>query len=293
MTENLTQYWAEHAELILGSGYKILLSLFILTTSYLVSKAFRRLIDRTSEHLASKLDPTLIPVLITTATYSVYIIGAVLILDIFGVNTTSIIALLGAAGLAIGLALKDTLSHIAAGIMLLILRPFHTGDFIQFDSTMGTVREINLFTTVLESADGLYLFTPNSIIWGSNITNFTRNHKRRMDIVVGISYSDSIEAGLGVLRQIAAAESRFLPEPAPQVMVLSLGDSSVNLQLRGWASTDDYWQTYWDLNQRVKLEIEQAGLTIPFPQVSLHVESTPGIAANGQVLSSTEAAPVG
>ena len=270
MTDIIQPFWADHSTTLMSVGYKALLSLIILAVSLLVGKGVKQVILRTSHRLA-KVDATLVPVLCTTAAYAVYTIGAVFILDIFGVNTASIITLLGAAGLAIGLALKDTLSNIAAGIMLLLLRPFRAGDFVECGSITGSVAEINLFTTILETADGLYVASPNSLVWGNTITNFTRNGKRRMDLVVGIAYSDSIEAGLAVLRHIAETEPRFLKEPAPQVMVLSLGDSSVNLQLRGWATTEDYWKAFWDLNQRVKEEIEQAGLTIPFPQRDLHL----------------------
>lgn len=268
----IVEFWNSHSESIIGIGYKALLCLVILFASTLVAKGVRRSIRKANDRF-EKLDATLVPILCTTATYVIYIIGGVFILDIFGVNTASIIALLGAAGLAVGFALKDTLSNIAAGIMLLFLRPFRTGDVIEFGSISGTVREINLFTSVLETFDGLYVASPNSVIWGSSIKNFTRNGKRRMDILVGVAYSDSVDDGLTVLKQIAANEARILKDPAPQVMVASMGESSVNLQLRGWARVDDYWDTFWDLNKQVKEEIEKAGLTIPFPQRSVHVVS--------------------
>ncbi|GAB4341935.1 MAG: mechanosensitive ion channel [Calditrichia bacterium] len=271
----IVEFWNSHSESIIGIGYKALLCLVILFASTLVAKGVRRSIRKANDRF-EKLDATLVPILCTTATYVIYIIGGVFILDIFGVNTASIIALLGAAGLAVGFALKDTLSNIAAGIMLLFLRPFRTGDFIEFGSILGTVREINLFTSVLETFDGLYVASPNSVIWGSSIKNFTRNGKRRMDIVIGIAYSDSIDVGLDVLKRIAVEEPRFLRDPAPETMVVSMAESSVNLQLRGWTTIEDYWQTYWDLNKRVKEEIEKAGLTIPFPQRSVHVVTNPG-----------------
>lgn len=269
--ENLiADYWSSHSQAILTIAYNILLAIVVLTASAVLAKAVRRAILRANES-RERLDATLVPILCTTAMYVVYIVGAVIILDIFGMNTASIIALLGAAGLAVGFALKDTLGNIAAGIMLLFLRPFRTGDFIEFGSNMGTVREINLFTTILETFDGLYLAAPNGLIWSSSIKNFSRNGKRRLDLVVGISYGDSIDAGMEVLRKIIETEPRFLKDPAPQAMVTALADSSVNLVLRGWAGIDDYWQTLWDLNKRVKEEIEQAGLTIPFPQRDLHI----------------------
>ena len=278
MEELIAQFWQNHSNTIITLGYRIVLAIVILIASSFIAKAVRKAILNTNSKL-NKLDATLTPIFSTVASYAVYIIGGVFILDIFGVNTASLIALVGAAGLAIGLALKDTLSNIAAGIMLLILRPFKAGDFIEFGSTQGTVKEINLFTCVFETVDGLYIASPNSVLWGNNIKNFTRNGKRRMDIVVGISYSDSIDVGLSVLRQVAEGESRLLVDPVPQAMVVSMMDSSVNIQLRAWAKTDDYWPTYWDLNKRVKESIEAAGLTIPFPQRTLHLVSEPSTPA--------------
>ncbi|MCK4840207.1 MAG: mechanosensitive ion channel family protein [Desulfobulbaceae bacterium] len=274
MQDLITNYWTNHSTVLIDFGYNILLAITILLACSLIARGARRFIRRANDHL-EKLDETIVPVLCTSATYVIYIVGLVIILDIFGVNTASIITLLGAAGLAIGFALKDTLSNIAAGIMLLILRPFKVGDFIEFGSTMGTIKEINLFATILETFDGIYISSPNGQIWSSTIKNYNRNDKRRLDVMVGISYGDSIDTGLEVLRQIIATEPRFLQEPAPpQTMVISLADSSVNLQLRGWTTTDDYWQTLCDLNKRVKEEVEQAGLSIPFPQMDVHLIKT-------------------
>jgi small conductance mechanosensitive channel len=279
MKESLIQFWQNNSETIIALGYNVILATVILIASSIMAKAVRKAIQNTNSKL-KKLDPTLIPIFSTVASYAVYLIGGVFILDIFGVNTASLIALVGAAGLAIGLALKDTLSNIAAGIMLLILRPFNTGDFIEFGGTQGTVREINLFTCVLETVDGLYIASPNSVLWGNNIKNFTRNGKRRMDIIVGISYSDSIDEGFAVLQKIAENEPRLLSTPAPQIMVASMMDSAVNIQFRAWANNDDYWPTYWDLNKRIKESIEAAGLTIPFPQRTLHLVGTDPISLN-------------
>ncbi len=157
--------------------------------------------------------------------------------------------------------------------MILFLRPFKAGQFIECSSVAGTVKEIGLFSTTLETPDGLFVMAPNSALWGSPIKNIHRNGKRRMDLVIGISYGDSIDTGFEVLKEIARNESRFLADPAPQVMVLSMGDSSVNLQLRAWATIDNYWPTFWENNKRLKEEIENAGLTIPFPQVDVHTHS--------------------
>ncbi len=270
MKQTINEFWLNHSQTMIALGYKLVLAIVIVIASVLAAKSVRKAVKNSNAKL-HKIDDTLLPILSTVAGYTVYVIGAVFILDLFGVNTASLIALMGAAGLAIGLALKDTLSNIAAGIMLLILRPFKVGDFVEAGSTQGTIAEINLFTTIFKTIDGLFIASPNSIVWGNNIKNFTRNGKRRMDIVVGISYADSIDEGFKVLHSIAASESRLLAEPAPKVMVINIAESAVNIQLRAWANNDDYWQTYWDLNKRVKESIEQAGLTIPFPQRRLHI----------------------
>ena len=270
MKDKLLVFWHNHSETIMTLGYKLILALAIVIASALIARSVKKAIKNSKSPL-KKVDNTLLPILSSVAGYLVYIIAGLFILDIFGVNTASLIALMGAAGLAIGLALKNTLSNIAAGIMLLVLRPFKVGDFVDASGTVGSVSEINLFTTIFKTNDGLYIASPNGKVWGGNIKNFTRNGKRRMDIVIGISFADSIDDGLNVLKEIAASESRLLPEPAPKVMVASIGESAVNIQLRAWTVNGDYWQTVWDLNKRVKESIEQAGLTIPFPQRTLHI----------------------
>lgn len=270
MFNDLEKLWETYSHTIIAAGYNILLSVGILLACGILARWVARTIRNANAH-HQRLDATLLPIISTIASYLVYIIAAVFILDIFGVNTASLIALLGAAGLAVGFALKDTLSNIAAGIMLLFLRPFDAGDSIECGSIAGTVKEVNLFTTLFTTGDGLYVSAPNSALWGSSIVNCTRNGRRRMDISVGIDYADSIDAGLGVLRKIAESESRFLRDPAPVVMVSSMADSSVNLTLRGWTTIGDFSQTQWDLNKRVKEEIESAGLSIPFPQRSVHI----------------------
>ncbi|MCF8044750.1 MAG: mechanosensitive ion channel family protein [Desulfarculaceae bacterium] len=270
MTNTIADFWANHSEMILGIGYKGVLAVVVLAASYFVVKALHRSIERANQQ-KERLDPTLVPILRTTASVAIYAVCLVIVLDIFGVNTTSIIALLGAAGIAVAFALKDTLSNIAAGIMLLILRPFRKDHFIECGSVTGTVKEIRLFTTILETIDGLYISAPNSTLWAEPVKNYTMNGKRRMDQVIGISYSDSIDRAFEVFREIINNEPRFLSDPEPQMMVRSLGDSSVNLTLRAWLINDDYWTAYWELNKRIKENIEAAGLTIPFPQRDVHM----------------------
>ncbi len=270
MNNFFVTFWGNNSKMILEIGYNGLLVIAILFASRLVAKFSHRWINRTNDHF-ERFDETLVPILCTVASLVVYSICLVIILDFFGVNTASILTLLGAAGIAIALALKDTLSNIAAGMMLLILRPFRAGHFIESGSILGTVKEIGLFTTILETPDGLYIASPNSSLWGSPIKNFTRNGKRRMDFIVGIAYSDSIDKGFDALQAVIQSEPLFLAEPAPAMMVQAMADSSVNLQLRAWASVENYWDIYWNTNKKIKEQIEAAGLTIPFPQSDIHL----------------------
>jgi len=270
MNDYLGTFWANHSELILEVCYNGLLIIVVLIVSHFVAKFLHRWVSRTNDRF-ERFDETLVPILCTVASVVVYSIGLIIILDFFGVNTTSIIALLGAAGLAIALALKDTLSNIAAGVMLLILRPFRSGHFIECGSILGTIKQVGLFTTILETPDGLYISSPNSSLWGSPIKNFTKNGKRRMDLIVGIAYSDSIDKGFDALQSVIQSEPRFMAEPAPKIMVQAMADSSVNLQLRAWARVENYWDIYWDANKKIKEQIEAAGLTIPFPQRDVHL----------------------
>ncbi|MCH8530748.1 MAG: mechanosensitive ion channel [Saccharospirillum sp.] len=272
MTDWISTFWTNNAELILGIGYNIFLVILIFFVASIASRTIKSAIRNNGQRF-SRMDPMLVPLFAGIAGYSVYIVSIIIVLDLFGFNTNSIVALLGAAGIAIGLSLKDTLSNIAAGMMMLFLRPFKIGDFISFNSTMGTVTEISLFTVTLKTPDGQYVSAPNSNVWGATLVNSTRNGTRRMDLIVGVSYSDDLDAGFRALRKLVDEEPRFLKEPEPQIMVQSLGDSSVNLQIRAWATIDDYWSIWWEMQHKLKAEIEAAGLSIPFPQRDLHLHN--------------------
>jgi len=203
--------------------------------------------------------------------YLVLAVVLIAVLAQFGVQTASILAVLGTAGLAVGLALQGTLSNVAAGFMLLILRPFKIGDYIDAEGVAGTVEEIGLFSTEFVTFDGLYLVVPNNQIWTRSIVNYSRLPTRRLDVGLGIAYDDDIDKAQSVLMDLMTGDERVLKEPEPQVVVMALADSSVNLNLRCWASTDDYWQLQFDLNKRAKEKVEAAGCTIPFPQRDIHV----------------------
>ncbi|MFV8780819.1 mechanosensitive ion channel family protein [Microbulbifer sp. SA54] len=253
---------------VMGVGLNILWALLALFVTWIAAKLVSRAIGRLTER---GIDETLVPVLDTLAVWGTYVVGGLVVLDIFGANTTSLVALLGAAGLAIGLALKDTLQCIAAGFVLLGLRPFRVGETIQFGSTIGTVRKVGLFTTELDTVDGLRVSAPNDKVWGETLTNFTRNASRRIEIIASIAYGDDIETGMNVLRRLVAEEPRILADPEPAFAVRALADSSVNLHLRAWTTTADYWDVYWSLMKQLKPALEAEGLTIPFPQRELHI----------------------
>jgi small conductance mechanosensitive channel len=282
MKDQILNLWNTHGDFILSLGQKAFFALAVAVAGMILVKVAGKVIRRATAKIP-RFDETFASMLRIAITYAVFIVCLIMVLEAFGVNTTSLIALLGAAGVAVGLALKDTLSNIAAGIILLLLRSYQKGDFIEFAAFSGTVKEMNLFTTTLETPDGVFVSAPNSSIWGVPLKNYTRNHRRRMDLGVGISYSDSIETAFRVMQEIAAGEKRFLPHPAPQIMVQSLGDSSVNIVLRAWAHTDAYWTIYWEQMRVIKEKIEAAGLCIPFPQRDIHLvtqegaKKTPGI----------------
>lgn len=217
------------------------------------------------------MDGTLQPFLANSVRWIILAFVIVAVLNQFGVETTSIIAVMGAAGLAIGLALQGTLANVASGVMLLVLRPFKSGDFISAGSISGTIIEVNLFTTQLKTADGIYIMAPNSQIWNSTIINYSRNPSRRLDILVGVAYDDDLDVAQKALQDLMDADDRVLKDPAPMTMVMELGDSSVNINMRCWTATGDYWDAQWDLRKAAKAAVEAAGCTIPFPQRDVHL----------------------
>jgi len=240
------------------------------------SRAVGDVISRTD-----KIDRTLRPVLSAVVRYSILVLVVVAALGRLGVQTTSILAALGGAALAIGLALQGTLSNIAAGMMLLWLRPFGIGDYVETDALAGTVEEISLFHTQIRTWDGIYKFVPNSQLWNVTLTNYTRNPTRLILLEFGIAYEDDMAEGRRVLVETAGKHHGVLKDPPPVVVPLSLGDSAVVLQLRAWARTPDFWNVRWDLTQEGKRDLEAAGITIPFPQRVLHVvgSNPPGLPA--------------
>ncbi len=231
-----------------------------------IKRAVRRALDR-----IERLDPTLAPLIASTARYATLIFVAVAVVAQFGIQTTSILAALGAAGLAIGLALQGTLSNVAAGVMLLVLRPFKVGDYIDAEGLAGTVDEIGLFTTKMRGSDGIYREVPNNQIWNRSIANYSRLPTRRVALTVGIGYGDDMDGALGALTRLMDGDGRVLAEPASSVRVTDLGDSAVTITLHCWATTGDYWDLRCDLVKEIKLALDRQGISIPYPQTDVHL----------------------
>lgn len=227
-----------------------------------------RLLDGTS-----RIDPTLRGVLSSLVRYTILVLVIVAALGQLGIQTTSILAALGAIGLAIGLALQGTLSNIAAGMMLLWLRPFRVGDYIDTGSVAGTVKDVGLFCSELHTWDGIFLFVPNSQLWNTRITNFSRLPTRLVDLKFSVGYGDDIATGLNVLTELAASDERVLSHPEPTVFVDGLSDSAVILALRVWTASSEYWNVRRELTKRGKVQLAAAGLSPPFPQRGIHIHN--------------------
>ena len=250
-------------------GLRILSALAVFIAGQMIAKSVRkgmiRLFDRT------EMDETLEKFLVSLVYYLILVMVVLAAINIAGVPTTSFLAVLGAAGLAVGLAMQGTLSNVAAGVVLLIFRPFRVGDFIDAGGVAGTVEVLGLFTTKLNTPDNVHIVVPNSAINGGTIKNFSHNQTRRNDLVVGISYDDDIALAIQTIRAVLDAEDRVLKDPEPVVAVSEMADSSVNLVVRPWCNASDYWVLRWDLIRSIKESLEAAGCTIPYPQRDVYV----------------------
>lgn len=272
MNVELTELRDQVMEILTTYGLEVLGAVTILIVGWIVSgwakAGTRRALGR-----VHWMDETVRPIFASIVGYLVLIITLIAVLNQFGVQTASIIAVLGAAGLAVGLALQGTLSNVAAGVMLLFLRPFKVGDFVEAGGASGTVKEVGLFNTELATADNVYIVVPNSSIFSRDISNYSRHATRRLDISVGVAYDVDLTKAMEVLTATLGADGRALADPAPQVMVMELGDSAITINLRFWVNAADYWPCKWAMNKAVKEALDDAGIEIPFPQRVLHMKT--------------------
>lgn len=267
---NLLGKSEELTALVVSHGLSLIGAVLILIIGYTIAGwASKRI--RNSAIKSEKFDNTLAPVFGQTVKVVILIITILAVLGQFGVETASIIAILGAAGLAVGLALQGTLSNVAAGMMLLILRPFKIGDVIEVSGTLGIVDEIGLFTTEMHSFDNIGIVMPNARVWGAEIKNLTQFETRRCDLEFGISYSDDMDKAIGLIKDVLGADDRVLDEPEALIAIGSLSDSSVVIRVRPWTATANLWPLRYDLIKRVKEVFEENDIIIPFPQRDVHM----------------------
>ena len=219
----------------------------------------------------SRMDDMLISFVASITKTILLLFVAIAALNKLGIDTTSLIALLGAAGLAVGLALQNSLQNFAAGVMLIVFRPFKAGDFVELAGVAGVVENIGIFSSVLRTGDNRELIIPNGAIYGGIITNYSARSTRRVDMVFGVAYDDDLKAAKELLRSIILADDRVLSDPEPVVAVSELADSSVNFIVRPWVKSADYWPVLWDTTEKVKLEFDAQGLSIPYPQMDIHM----------------------
>ena len=256
-------------EIVSNWGLQVIGAIAVLIIGRWIAGMIRKGVRRSLNK--SNLDESLIPFISSMAYYVVITVTIIAVMNLFGIETTSLIAVVGAAGLAVGLALQGTLSNFAAGAMLLIFRPFKIGDFVEVGGSAGSVSQIGVFTTTLNTPDNVLIMIPNSQVYGQSIKNYSGNDTRRVDMVMGISYGDDIGKAIEVIKAIIARDDRVLADPAPVVAVSELADSSVNIVVRPWSKGSDYWGLKFDLTRAFKEELEAAGCSIPFPQQDVHV----------------------
>jgi small conductance mechanosensitive channel len=272
MEENVQQYTDMIVELATQYGLNIVFATLILIIGFMAAGWVSKMILKACGK-SDRIDDTLRAFFASLARYIVIIFTILAVLDRFGVETASLIAILGAASLAIGLALQGTLSNVAAGVMLLIFRPFKIGEFVDVAGHAGTVKALGLFVTEMATGDNIKIIIPNSQVWGASIKNFSANETRRVDLVVGISYDDDIDHAMAELKKIIADENRALKEPGSQIFVNELGASSVDIGIRVWVISGDYWGVRWDLTKAIKQHFDKNDLNFPYPQQDVHIIS--------------------
>jgi small conductance mechanosensitive channel len=248
---------------------KLVAAILIIIIGRWISRRISRLLGRLLEK--NNVDVTLVRFAENLIYYALIVVVVIAAVGQLGINTTSFLTIVGAAGLAIGLALKDSLSNFAAGVMLILFRPFRLGDFVEAGGVAGTVHGITMFNTILNTPDNQQVIIPNGIITSNVITNVTANDTRRVDLVIGISYSDDIAKAKEIVSDLLQKEKRVLSDPAPVIAVSELADSSVNLVVRPWVKTGDYWTVRFDLTEEIKNNFDEAGISIPFPQQDVHL----------------------
>jgi len=257
---------------ILANGFGVFSAIIVLIFGWFFARFAAKTI-KTLTPKTSKIDDTIGPLLSQLTKYGILIVALIIALNQLGVATSSMLAVLGAAGLAIALALQGTLSNVAAGVMIIWLRPFSIGEYIEGAGIEGTIKEIGLFSTKIKNANGLFIFAPNSLLWSASIINHDREPKRRINLKIGISYDADIEKARKALIKMATSQDKILKNPAPAVVVNSLDASAVTLSLRAWTKSADYWDMSFIFNEQAKLALDKAKIEIPYNKIDVNMIS--------------------
>lgn len=270
MEEQINEYSETLIPIVVEHGLSVIGAILILIAGYIVANWAAKKVK--SKGVESKsIDDTLVPILAQTTRVFIIIVTILAVLGQFGVETTSIVAVLGASALAVGLALQGALSNVAAGVMLLMLRPFKIGDAVNIGGTLGVVDEIGLFTTEMHTFDNIGISMPNSIVWGTDIQNLNRFDTRRVDMEFGIGYGDDMDKAIGIIKEILDEDERILKEPEPLIAISNLGDSSVGIRVRPWTESSNVWPLRYDVTKKVKERFDANDISIPFPQRDVHL----------------------
>lgn len=255
-------------------GLGVVLKLFVLAVAIWILMIVARILKRTSARGLERvpnLSKLLKSFIVVCVYWMTFVLGILLVLGLFGVNVTPLFAVFGGLSFILGFALQDTLGNLASGLMIMILKPYDTGDYIQVSGTAGFVDEMSVVSTRIRTVDNQIIVVPNSKIWGDVITNVSASEERRVDLVFGIGYSDDTQLAIRVLNDLVDAHPKCLKEPASEIFVGELGDSSVNIFCRPWSKSGDYWAVYWELTGQAKERFDQEGISIPFPQRDVHI----------------------
>jgi small conductance mechanosensitive channel len=255
--------------LLIEWGWNIVAALLIFVIGRWISRKIAAVVARATERAG--LDQTLTRFLRSVIYMALLVMVALAAVQQLGMPVTSFFAILGAAGLAVGLALKDSLANFSSGVMLIFFRPFKVGDYVEAGGVAGSVETISIFNTIMKSPDNRVITVPNSQIYAGTITNYSAMDTRRIDLVFGISYDDDVIRAKELMQSVLDADERILKDPAPTIMMLELADSSVNFAVRPWVSKDDYWAVRGDVLERVKKTLEDNGMSIPYPQRDVHI----------------------
>jgi len=273
---------AENQETMLLFGGKVIVALIIIIGGFMIARTLSNFMVKRLE--TSKIDNAVVSFLASILRAIIIVAAILMSLSHVGIQTTSFVAILGAAGLAIGLSLQGSLANFASGVLIMIYHPFKAGDYVDAGGIQGTVQRIELFTTILKTPDNKLVIVPNSRITGSEITNFSEEATRRVDLLIGVSYKADLKKTKEVLMNVITSDERVLKEPAPRVAVTALNDSSVDLIVRPWVKSEDYWPVYWDMMERIKNALDDNGIGIPYPQMDVHLHHPEGEAGEMRVL---------